>query len=288
MVHSAVWGWLPDQSVMRLSPHRDGFWYQACVHPDGEHAVFWGGGVSEVPRIWRADIERPVPEPLTPATFAARHPAYGLAGDRIAFACDRASEQPPTTIEAETSRGLPPAGRRWNIFTMADDGTDVRQVTDGDHVDQRPSLSPDGSMVAFVSDRGPGIWVASADGSGELACVGRGDIVYRPWWAITGNEIFCFRISQERHQVGRISLHDGYWRPLLNDTHGNTHGPYADPRGDRVLAHSDRDGKFGLWEIPLDGTAMVKLVPPEHENGVVLHGTRARTGHVTFDVPGPD
>jgi hypothetical protein len=60
MVQSAVWGWLPDQSVLRLSPRRDGFWYQACVHPDSEHAVFWSGGVTEVPPIWRSDIERPV------------------------------------------------------------------------------------------------------------------------------------------------------------------------------------------------------------------------------------
>ncbi len=192
-------------------------------------------------------------------------------------------------MEMETLQGRPPAGRRWNIFTMANDGTDVRQVTHGDHVDQRPSLSPDGSMIAFVSDRGPGVWLVPVDGSGEPTCLSGDDVVlYRPWWAITGDEIFCFRISRERHQVGRLNLEDGHWQPLPNDDHGNTHGPYADLSGDRVLAHSDRDGTFALWEIPLDGTAMVKLVPPKHEHGVVLHGTRARSGHVTFDVPRSD
>ena len=182
-------------------------------------------------------------EPLTTAKFAARHPAYGLAGDRIAFACDRASDQPPTTMEAETLQGLPPAGRRWNIFTMANDGTDVRQVTHGNHVDQRPSLSPDGSMIAFVSDRGPGIWLVPADGSGEPTCLSRGDIVlYRPCWAITGNEIFCsgFRANGTRSAVST-------WKTVTGNRSRTT--TMATP-----MDRTPTSAATGFWRTPI-GTA---------------------------------
>jgi Tol biopolymer transport system component len=288
MVESAVWGWRADQTVTLLSPPSPGFWYQACVHPDGEWAVFWGAGRGEVPRIWRAELERPAPETLTSGEFSARHPAFGLGGDRIVFSCDIGNGQRRTTVDEETLAGYPPSGRPWNIFTMTNDGTDLRQVTHGDHVDQRPSLSPDGKTIAFVSDRGPGlgIWLVPSDGSDEPRCLSSDHaLLYRPWWAVTGDAVFCFRISRERHQVGRVSVEDGRWRPLPNDDRGHTHGPFADPARDCVLVHSDRDGTFALWEIPLDGTAMVKVVPRGHEHGAVTHGTRALNGALTFDTP---
>jgi Tol biopolymer transport system component len=274
--------------VTLLSPQRAGFWYQACVHPNGEWAVFWGGGIGEVPRIWRSDLAQPMPEALTSGAFDARHPVFGLTGDRVVFASDMRSDQRRAIIGQETLHGGTPGGRPWNIFTMAHDGTDLRQVTHGDYVDQRPSLSPDGTTIAFVSDRGPGvgIWLAPADGSGEPTCLSSADVMlYRPWFATTGDEVFCIRVSPERHQIGRINLEDRQWRPLPNDDRGNTRGPYADPEHDYLLAHSDRDGTFALWEIPLDGTPMVKLVPPGHTHDAVLHGTRAHNGNITFDAP---
>ena len=285
VVQATVWAWRSDQTVTLLSPQHAGFWYQACVHPDGDWAVFWGAGLGEVPRIWRSDLDRPAPDALTSGEFSARHPAFGLAGDRIVFTCDIGRDQPRTTVDEEALHGAP-SGRPWNIYTIASDGTDLRQVTQGDFVDQRPSLSPDGATVAFVSDRGQGvgIWLVPADGSDEPErLTGSDELLYRPWWSTTGDEVFCIRFSGERHQIGRVNLEVGRWRPLPNDDRGMTHGPYADPERDCVLAHSDRDGTFALWEIPLDGTAMVKLVPPGHERGSVGHGTRARNGNLTFD-----
>ena len=116
------------------------------------------------------------------------------------FTCDSRGEQRRRAVGEEALHGGTPSGRPWNIFTMANDGTDLHQVTRGDYVDQRPSLSPDGTTVVFVSDRGPGvgIWLAPADGSDEPKCLSTNSdvMLYRPWWAITGNEVFCFRVSR--------------------------------------------------------------------------------------------
>ena len=55
-----------------------------------------------------------------------------------------------------------------DIYTMPIGGGTPRRITSGLAYDQQPRFSPDGSRIAFTSDRGGGdnIWVMNADGSG--------------------------------------------------------------------------------------------------------------------------
>jgi Tol biopolymer transport system component len=273
VLRADVWSWSPGTEVVRLSPGGDGAWYQACVHPDGDHAVFWGGLDTEAPAIWRSPVDRSAPERLA----AGRHPNYGIGGDRVAFAVG-----PGGVMADENTSGAPSAGP-VHLFTMAPDGTDVRQVTDGDAVDQRPAISPDGSTIAFISSRGFGVWLVAADGSSEPTQLCGDTLLYRPWWVPDGDALYTFRITRERRQVGRLDLAGGTWTPLENDDRGNTHGPFVDPGGEVLLVHSDRDGSWRLWELPLDGSPMRRVEPPGHEDRICAHGTRARNGVLVFD-----
>lgn len=277
-----VWSWLPDGQVVRVSGGA-GVWMQASIHPTGDHAVFWGGTAAAPPRVWRSSTTRSDPEPLTVDDSGARHGAYGLRGDRIVFSSDRASGRPPGRMSDENASGTPPPGNHWHLFTMAPDGSDVRQVTFGPHVDQRPALSPDGATIAFVSDRGRGIWLVEADGVGSPQAVRADLLLYRPCWSPDGEALYAFLITRARRQVGQLDLATLSFDLLENDDRGNTHGPSIDPRGDRLMVHSDRDGQWGLYELPLDGSPMRPLRPPGHEHGVCAHGTRGRNGVVTFD-----
>jgi TolB protein len=94
-------------------------------------------------------------------------PEYGAEwspdGGRIAFV--RADEH-----ETDTDIFVAPA-----IFTMAPDGTDVRQVSSArGGSDLQPSWSADGSRLAFTSIRNEdwGVWVVNADGSDEHRILG--------------------------------------------------------------------------------------------------------------------
>jgi Tol biopolymer transport system component len=274
-----IWAWWPDGNTICISPG-DGAYLQACIHPSGDNVVFWGGPRDAQPRLWLSPTDRSEPIALTPADSGARHGTFGRAGDRIAFSSNAAHHERGTMRDESTS-GTPPSGH-WNIFTMAADGSDVRQVTEGESVDQRPALSPDGSTIAFVSDRGRGLWLVDADG-GDPRPLTEHQFLYRPAWSLDGNALYTFRITNERRQVGIVPVDTGVFTPFANDDRGNTHGPWSDPRGDRLIVHSDRDGAWRLWELPFDGTPMRRLAPPGHEDEICAHGTRADNGVLTFD-----
>jgi Tol biopolymer transport system component len=53
------------------------------------------------------------------------------------------------------------------IFTLSTDGSDLRRITQNDFWDLYPAWSPDGSRIAFLSQRASslGIYIMNADGS---------------------------------------------------------------------------------------------------------------------------
>jgi Tol biopolymer transport system component len=285
---SDVYWWEPDGRVVRVSPG-DGIYLMACIHPDGGHVVLWGGTRGR-PRLWVADGAGGF-DALTDGTRSARFPAYSVNGRLLAYT---GSLHPSETMERfrrdSSSTGRPdPAAGLSIVVRRTEDGRE-HDVTDGSYRDERPALSPDGKLVAFISNRlrDNGLWVASTDGltPPRPLVVDRG--VYRPWWSVDGKRIFFFTFAH-RHQIHYVPAAGGAPVPLANDDRGLTRGPYADPRGRHLIVHSTREARpdgnvWSLFELPLDGRQPRRLTPPGVSRA--SHGTRARNGVVTFDVSG--
>jgi Tol biopolymer transport system component len=269
----------PDGSTERLSPGGGAF-MQAHVSPDGTRALFWGER-SGPPRIWLADTRTGDVTSIGPQ--GARHPVWHPDG-RIVFALEPAATDTVEQIFATNATGVPAPEARLQLCVMRDDGSDVVPLTDTSAQDQRPAVDPDARRVAFVSNRGGGIgiWTLDLD-DGRLEPTGV--LGYRPWWSLDGTTIFHIGFPEpgRRHQIHALRVGETASAPFDADDTGLTHGPFADPSGDRLLVHSDRSGRWQIHELPLDGSPMRSCTPDAFTDTPCAHATRAPDGTMTFD-----
>jgi Tol biopolymer transport system component len=85
------------------------------------------------------------------------------------------------------------SGGTFHIWAMKPDGTGIRQLTNGHGDDRDPRFSPDGTKIAFSSDRAfkgsYDVWVVDA-ATGQLTQKTSGpDDEYEPAWSPDGSEI---------------------------------------------------------------------------------------------------
>jgi Tol biopolymer transport system component/DNA-binding winged helix-turn-helix (wHTH) protein len=195
--------------------------------PDGDYIYFSsdrGGAMN----LWRVPIEElsgeilGEPEPVTTGALTSRqHLNLSSDGRQLAYVervetanihavsfnplSEAIEGQPvPITRGSRTTRApdLSPDGD-WLAFgeqqrfisIIRKDGTGRRQLTDGLHKDVFPRWSPDGTRIAFYSDRGGNvqIWTIRPDGSGLSPVKGvSGEVVVSPVWAPDGSRMACF------------------------------------------------------------------------------------------------
>src|SRR5688572_1153518 len=107
-------------------------------------------------------------------------------GKRVSFSTDEG-----TWLDLDLS----PDGRQivfsmlGDLYLLPADGGQARRISSGAAWDVQPRFSPDGSEIAYTSDRGGGnnLWRMSADGSGATA-VSKEDfrLLNNPAWTPDG------------------------------------------------------------------------------------------------------
>lgn len=193
----------------------------------------------------------PISMVLTAVLLAPPSPAgasYPGANGKIAFA----NSQPSTNNPAD-------------IWTMNPDGTGLTNLTPNSPADDSiPDWSPDGSTIAFVSDRDggdPEIYVMNADGSSQTRLTSSPGNDTTPNWSPDGTRI---AFASFRDGNGEIYLMDADGTNLrrLTDNPAFDINPHFSPDGEEILFASRRDGPAYLYLMKPDGTD-VRRIPTD-------------------------
>jgi len=86
-----------------------------------------------------------------------------------------------------------------DLYTVPIEGGEAKLLMGGLPFDSQPRYSPDGKMIAFISDRNgaENVWIAKADGSEpRQLSKDKQSIFTSPWWTPDGQFVVVSRATQ--------------------------------------------------------------------------------------------
>jgi TolB protein len=153
------------------------------------------------------------------------------------------------------------------------DGSNFVRLTDDPGKDMDPCWSPDGRMIAFVSDRdGPNhIYLMNRDGSNQHRLtdsflVNEGE----PAWSPDGSTIaFSIVDETDTSNIYLINPDGTNFRPLTEEVGSYNENPVWSPDGTMVAFWSNRTGNRDIFAINVDGSGLINNLtnhPGDDEN----------------------
>jgi Tol biopolymer transport system component/cytosine/adenosine deaminase-related metal-dependent hydrolase len=238
--------------------------------------------------LWSLPISGGTAKRLTDPFLEPARPDWSAKGDLVAFQSFK--------------------GGTFHIWLMKPDGTGIRQLTEGHGDDRDPRFSPDGTRVAFSSDRAfkgnYDIWVADIQ-SGKVAqwTTAPAD-EYEPTWSPNGSEIaFVSGTGANATAIQSVNA-SGEVKNILTAAPGaHLDSPAYSPDGRRIAYTEIAAGKSRMMvdKQPVSDANDVFPFPPTWlsanemiytGNGKILvstigGGTKTLAFQATFDINRP-
>ncbi|MCY3547210.1 MAG: amidohydrolase family protein [Gemmatimonadetes bacterium] len=206
----------------------------AALSPDGTVLAF-----DLVGRIWVMPVEGGRAVPITDPVGDARQPSWSPDGARVAF-------------QAYWDGN-------YHVWSVAPDGSALRQHTRGPYDHREPHWSPDGDRIAFSSDRmgSYDIWMLAVDGGAVTRMTEAPGSEYGPAFSPDGRRL-AFAASGSGDAAGIWVLEGlggdgGTPRRVAGTDGGQVNAPGWDARGELLVYNEIGGGRSVLRAVAADG-----------------------------------
>jgi Tol biopolymer transport system component/tRNA A-37 threonylcarbamoyl transferase component Bud32 len=228
--------WITHDNVLDMNP---------AWAPDGRSIYYssaGGGGVN----IWRVPVNADgnrdgASQQLTTGAGDDINPAPSPDGKQLAFSV----------------RGFD--SDIWRLPVDPSTGRSTGQpevVTATTRVESRGSWSPDGSSIAFNSDRlgEMNIWIRNLAANAERHITTDAGGDYQPDWSPDGRRIAFFSARAGGSDIWSVGVRGDSLKQLTTDRSMDTN-PFFSPDGNLIAFMSDRRGRLEVWVMKADGSA---------------------------------
>jgi TolB protein len=225
---------LADRSVDRLHPQATTNEFEAAFTPDGRYVAFVQSRGNLNLKLVIRDTKEDRDAVFDPGGgFAGmRRPSIAPDASRVIFSIPAANGQQiqSVSIAAQDRKSITSSGfNNWPVF------------------------SPDGSKIAFSSDRAGDydIWVMNADGSKPVALTKGPGSDMRPAWSPDGRRLAFTSNRDGNYEIYVVGADGAGLRRITNSAERDDYAAWH-PDGKRLVLVCERDGRFDLYlvEVP--------------------------------------
>ncbi len=225
--------------------------------PDGTRILFSAAGGSQAD-LWWANVDN------TPVLNSEGETSYFYKitdGKGFNLAADWSTQN---VIAFHSDRD----NSQLEIYTINPDGTLLARITDNTASDNNPSWSPDGTLIAFSSNRNAGtpeIFIMEADGRNarQITTTAAGSASLAPAWSPDGTRLL-YVLQNEADGTRDIYSMDANGADqvqLTTDGSGN-HFPCWSPDGTQIAyERTASENTADIWLMNADGTNKRALAP---------------------------
>lgn len=148
------------------------------------------------------------------------------------------------------------------IYSMRSDGTVLTRLTLDNALYRSPSLSPDGSLIVFASDRdvilSDEIYVMPVTGGAPTRLTNNTVFDADPVFSPDGQKIAFSRLINGFWQVFTMNA-NGTSQTQITNASANHSRPSWSPDGTKIVYECDQGGDYEIWIMNADGTGKTQL-----------------------------